>query len=300
MWEKIIEPIIDNIKTNVVDNWDEFAVDFIFSILIIILTLIALGIANRIIERAFDNARHMNKIKGININDDEASLKRLETLKIATKSITKMIIVVIGSITVLGQFVDITGMLAVAGVGSIVIGLGAQSLISDIVAGFSIIYENHFAVGDYVTINNVSGFIEEISIRSTKYLDFNGDLHIINNSSINFCTNHSRSDNRSDFLVGIAYEEDVDRAMEIMKEECKTVYESEKELWLKEPIVLGIEGLDASAVNVKIGVFTNPVDGFAGRSLMQSAIKKRMENEGIEISYNKLVLYKGEEAVENG
>jgi small conductance mechanosensitive channel len=101
-------------------------------------------------------------------------------------------------------------------------------------------------------------------------------------------------------LVGIAYEEDVDRAMEIMKEECKTVYESEKELWLKEPIVLGIEGLDASAVNVKIGVFTNPVDGFAGRSLMQSAIKKRMENEGIEISYNKLVLYKGEEAVENG
>ena len=88
--------------------------------------------------------------------------------------------------------VDTTALIASVGILTLVVGLGAQPLIADIIAGIFIIFENEYNVGEIISINNFRGTVTEIGIRSTKILDAAGNIMIINNSSIGDVVNLSR------------------------------------------------------------------------------------------------------------
>lgn len=88
--------------------------------------------------------------------------------------------------------VSVAGILAVAGVGGVAIGFGAQALVKDVITGLFILLEDQFGVGDSVTINGLEGRVEAIGIRATRLRSGNNDLHIIPNGSIGAVTNRSK------------------------------------------------------------------------------------------------------------
>ena len=108
-----------------------------------------------------------------------------------------------------------------ASIGGIAVGLGAQSLIKDLINGFFILFENQFGVGDHVTLGNFNGIVKSIGIRTTVIRDFTGDIHSIPNGSIIGVTNHSRNDIRFIVDVNISYEEDIEKVIDVIKITCE-------------------------------------------------------------------------------
>ncbi|MBR1629345.1 MAG: mechanosensitive ion channel [Lachnospiraceae bacterium] len=126
----------------------------------------------------------------------------------------------------LAQFgVNTRTLLASAGILSLVIGLGAQGLVTDIVAGLFIIFENQFAVGDYVQVGDWLGFVTEIGIRTTK-ISFQGEVKCFNNSDIRGVRNLSASDTSiANCEIGFSYEDSLTKLQEIFDQELPLLQE---------------------------------------------------------------------------
>ena len=118
---------------------------------------------------------------------------------------------------------------ALVSAGGFAIGLGAQSLVKDLINGFFVLFEDQYGVGDHVTIGQFEGIVESIGIRTTVLRDFTGDLHLIPNGSVLEVTNHSRGDIRFIVDVEIAYEENVDKAIEVIKRTSDLFEEKHKD-----------------------------------------------------------------------
>ncbi|MDR1913135.1 MAG: mechanosensitive ion channel family protein, partial [Clostridiales bacterium] len=88
--------------------------------------------------------------------------------------------------------VAVESVLAVAGIGSVAIGFGAQTVVKDVITGMFILLENQYNIGDIITVNGLTGEIESLGVRTTKIRNINGNLHILPNSAIVAVTNMSR------------------------------------------------------------------------------------------------------------
>lgn len=169
---------------------------FIKIILIIVLAYIAVKISVKILDYIMRTSLKANSKLGI-----QSSEKRSDTIHKLIKSATKYLIYFIAIIQILSTFgVNTAGILASAGLVSVAIGFGAQSLVKDIITGFFIILEGQFDVGDYVKINNQAAFIAEgkilaLGLRSTKILSNGGEVYFVPNSSINQVINYSQNYN---------------------------------------------------------------------------------------------------------
>jgi len=152
-------------------NLDELNSPLLTSLLI--LTLAALGLlvvrvtAKRIL-------RIVSAAKGL----DEERRQRLSTLAQITRWAVNLLIVVVALLMLLSTCgVDITPLLAGAGVAGLAISLGAQTLIQDFISGLLILIENQYAVGDVIEVGTVSGTVERLTLRATCVRDVNGRLH---------------------------------------------------------------------------------------------------------------------------
>jgi small conductance mechanosensitive channel len=120
---------------------------------------------------------------------------RADTLSKLLRSAVTCVVWFVAAIQILkvGLGVDATGILAAAGVLGVAVGFGAQSLVRDIITGFFLLFENQFSVGEKVTVDNFTGTVKELGLRSTKICSENGDILTIPNGSIAKVVNHSRS-----------------------------------------------------------------------------------------------------------
>jgi small conductance mechanosensitive channel len=217
--------------------------------------------------------------------------KKSETLAGILKSVIKYVVYIIMGISVLDTLnIPTQPILATAGLGGIAIGFGAQSLVRDVFTGFFILFEDQYGVGDYVTINGVTGTVEELGLRITRIRSFNGELHIIPNGEIKAVTNASRGNSLAIIDVGITYESDQEKALGILTEVASAYYENNKDKAAEMPSVLGIIRLEEYGVIIRTIVKTNPLMHWNVerelRKLMLDAFKK----EKIEIPYPKRVM----------
>jgi small conductance mechanosensitive channel len=217
--------------------------------------------------------------------------KKSETLAGILKSVIKYAVYIIMGISVLDTLnIPTQPILATAGLGGIAIGFGAQSLVRDVFTGFFILFEDQYGVGDYVTINGVTGTVEELGLRITRIRSFNGELHIIPNGEIKAVTNASRGNSLAIIDVGITYESDQEKALGILTEVASAYYENNKDKAAETPSVLGIIRLEEYGVIVRTIVKTHPLMHWNVerelRKLMLDAFKK----EKIEIPYPKRVM----------
>jgi small conductance mechanosensitive channel len=148
--------------------------------------------------------------------------------------------------------INITPILASAGVLGIAIGLGAQSLIKDFFAGFLILLEEQFNVGDTVKIGETTGTVEQLTLRVTRVRALDGSLTTIPNGSIGAVVNYSKGWSRVVLDIEIDYKEDVDRAMRVALETAKRVKEERPADIIEEPTMLGVDKLGASSVTLRL------------------------------------------------
>lgn len=251
----------------------------IMIVIIFILMMIVIRIANKFIDRMVKNQIESNH----KFSMDE---KKAKTIGILLKSLVKYSV----------YFLGITSMLSIvfgaiswafASVGGVAVGLGAQSFIKDMINGIFILFEEQYSVGDYVTIDNSKGIVKAIGLRTTELRDFNGDIYIIPNGSIQVIVNHSKGDMRVLVDIGIAYEADIELAISVINEVCSKYNQENPNITT--PIeVLGVTALNDSNVNIRVIGETKPMKQWEAERELMKRIKLEFDKRGIEIPYNKV------------
>ena len=223
--------------------------DFLSCVTILIICAIAWRLGTRIIGGIFERAKKSKKL-----HMTEQQIKKVDTTRTISQSIFKYLVFIVWTLVTLQVFdVPVGSLLAVAGVGGIAIGIGAQSLVKDILNGIFILFENQFSVGDIIKISDMVGTVEDFNFRTTRIRSFDGDLHIIPNGEIRFVTNRSIGFRRVVLDVDICYEEDADKVIGIIGEELKKA-EGEIGEITGGGKVLGVSALSEHSVTIKFCV----------------------------------------------
>jgi small conductance mechanosensitive channel len=175
---------------------------------------------------------------------------------------------------------NLAPLLAGAGVIGLAIGFGAQSLVKDVITGFFIIFEDQFAVGDVVQIGTFKGTVEEIGIRVTRIRSWTGEVHIIPNGSIIQVTNYSVNNSMAVLDISIAYDADIDGAVELIKQTLKQGYELSDKILL-EPEVLGVQTMSTTEVVIRVIAECKPNAQFAVSRQMNALIKRAFDERGL-------------------
>ena len=196
-----------------------------------------------------------------------------------------VIVVVIAVLAVWG--VDTTALITGAGVLTLVVGLGMQSLIADVVAGLFIVFENAFNVGDYITVDGFRGEVIEMGIRTTK-LKAMGNIKIFNNSDLKSILNHSVDLSTAKSLIDIEYGAYIPKVEEIIKKKLPEL-KIEKAL---EPVSYdGVNALGASGVTLQFTTKCNEGDIFSVQRNLNAALKNMFDDNDIGIPFNQIVIH---------
>ena len=252
-------------------------------VITIIIFFILIKVSNGLVNKFFNENKK-------NITPQER--KRVLTLKKALKTFLRTALLLTELLTVLSFFTDVGALLAVAGVGTLAIGFGAQGLVEDVMSGFVIIFENQFSVGDYVTIDNDHyGVVETIGVRTTAIREMDGGLFIIHNGKIDRLINHSKGTIKAVVDVGVAYEENIDYVLSVLREICEEVYNANETLFVGKPEVLGVTRMDPSSMNIRIIADEDAARKVKAETALRKRIKEVLDEKGIEIPYGKYVVY---------
>ena len=220
--------------------------------------------------------------------------KRALTLAGIVKTVGTTMIVVIATMMGLREFgLDITPIIAGAGVVGVAVGFGAQSLIKDVIGGFFIILEGQFGVGDVIKTGEISGQVERLDLRVTVLRDVNnGAVHFIPNSELKVVSNLTKGWSQVALNIGVAYREDIDRVVSLLERIGQELAADARmgAMMLKPPEVLGIEAFGESQVTIQVLVKTLPQKQWEVARELRKRIKAAFDKEGIEIPYPHRVL----------
>ena len=258
---------------NILGYLREFLTNELIGKLFHILILILVGVLiHRIIPRVLGKLILKTKI-----NQSERKIQTL--LSIATSILNYFIyIAVFYNILLIFGFNEMT-LLSIFSVFGVAIGLGSQNFARDIMNGFFINIEDQFSVSDHVVINNITGVVEEIGLRTTVIRAPDGTVHIIPNSMITIVANRSRGFSKAIINAEISSTTDIDRVLFILKDEMITQKAMVKEI-INVPVVIKIE---QENMPVKIRVIADCAIGEKENieGILRDSINKRLQDENI-------------------
>jgi small conductance mechanosensitive channel len=227
---------------------------------------------------------------------DRQPSARMRTLLPLFRNTVRVVIAVFVALTVLSELgIDIAPLLAGAGVIGLAVGFGAQTLVKDVIAGVFILLEETIAVGDVVTLGSNTGVVESLSIRTVRLRDLTGTVHTIPFGEVTSVLNLTKDFSYAVMDVGVAYREDVDEVIEVLKEVGAEVQADETfgPLILEPLEVLGLDSFSDSAVNIRVRFKTVPVKQWMVRREFNRRMKRRFDELGIEIPFPHQTLYFG-------
>ena len=226
----------------------------------------------------------------------EEAEKRVKTLSHIITGISITLIAITATFMVLDELgINIVPLLASFGILGVAIGFGAQSLFKDLIAGFFILAESQYNVGDVIKIADISGVVEEINLRRTIVRDLDGVVHVVPNGTITVASNYTRELARVNLNIPVSYDTDIDHAMAVINRVCKELCEEPawKELILKVPQALRVEKLGDSAVEIKVLGDTKPTKQLDVAGEIRKRLLKAFDEEGIEIPWPHMKVYFG-------
>ena len=210
--------------------------------------------------------------------------KRGRTISQLLRSVGRVGIVTIAVLLTFNVFINIAPILAGAGILGLAISFGAQSLVRDIISGFFILLENQFAVGDVIDAAGKSGVVERMTMRVVVLRDLDGAMHIIPNGEIKVVSNKTRGWARAVVDVAIPYTEDVDRVLNVVRDEAAQF--STDPVWglqFDGPVeVLGIEELRDTSVVIRTLLKTQPGSQWNVAREFRRRLKNRFDRETVE------------------
>ena len=194
--------------------------------------------------------------------------------------------------------IDITTILAGAGILGLAVGFGAQSLVRDVISGFFILFDDVLRGGDTVQIDGEVGTVEHVGLRVTTVRSLNGQLRYIPNGSLNTVGNYSRGWCRAIVTVGLAYEEDVEKGLKVLQEVGDAYAAENPELVVEPPLAQGVTGLNESDVGVRLLVKVKAAQQWAVERDLRRRVKSTFDERGVEIPFARRVLYVRTESAE--
>lgn len=203
----------------------------------------------------------------------------------------------VGGIIVLERLgVNTTPILAGAGIVGLAVGFGSQTLIKDLISGLFILFEESIRVGDWAMVGNQGGSVESVGLRTVKLRDMNGTLHVISNSSIDSLSNFSKVFSRTVMDIGVAYREDVDEVIEILKELGEELQKDpDHGPNILEPLeIFGLDRFEDSAVIIRTRFKTKPLKQWGIKREFYRLMKRAFDERGIEIPFPHRTVYMGE------
>ena len=238
--------------------------------LTIIVGLLILRVLRRLISRRIARKQDL----------PPRQMKQRETLRSLVSSVVGYIVYFFVALVVLRIFgIDLTSILAVAGIGSIAIGFGAQTLVKDIISGMFIWLEGNVNVGDIVTVSSYSGRVESITLRTTRLRGTDGSLYAIPNGDIRTVVCRSHGAQLAQVNVTVAHGQDLMRAQEVLQDECKLLAQ---EMKLKEePRVLACILNDARCMTLRVEAKCEEDDPWEMERILRLRMFERLRKEEI-------------------
>jgi len=230
--------------------------------------------------------------------DDAEFQKRAHTLGEVVRYVMVLAISTVAAMTILRELgINIGPVLAAAGIVGLAVGFGAQSLVKDVISGFFILMEDQIRVGDVVEIAGKGGLVEKVNLRTTVLRDVAGNVHYIPNGQISVVTNMTKEYSRYVFDIGVAYRENVDEVIEIIREvDAGLRNDPGFKNDILEPIeILGLDRFADSAVIIKARTTTLPIQQWRIGREFNRRIKKVFDERNIEIPFPHVKLYMGQD-----
>lgn len=187
--------------------------------------------------------------------------------------------------------VDTAALLAGIGILSLVVGLGAQPLIEDIIAGLFIVFENVFEVGDIIVVDGFRGTVKEIGIRTTQIEDAGGDIKVVNNSDIRTLVNMTSQLSLAISEVDIEYSESLERVELIINENLPAIKQNIPDI-AEGPYYMGVSKLGASGVTLRFSAKCPEIMKFQVERDLNRQIKLIFDKNNINIPFTQIVVHK--------
>lgn len=221
--------------------------------------------------------------------DSREAAKRRETMLPLVGSLLRYAVYFVAGVMALQVLgVDVTAILAGAGIVGLAIGFGAQSLVQDVITGFFILFEGAYMVGDFIEVAGREGTVEAITLRTTSVRAVDGHLYIIPNGEIKEIANYSKQYVNAVVDVGVSYEGDLERALEVLEQ---VGYAAEQEIAeVTGPPRTRVRDFGGSDIPLRLVVPVEPGKHRQVASELRRRIKAAFDAEGVEIPFSRHVV----------
>ena len=262
-------------------------------VIVIVVIAVAVYLICRPIIRSIIKRMVSHRMAG----EDEAEIQqRINTLSSILVKIAGIVILIVAVITILPEFgVNITSLIAAIGIGGLAIAFAAQSLIRDFIAGFFILLEDQYGIGDVVSIAGIAGVVEDITLRRTVLRDLDANVHSVPNGKVELSTNMTKKYSRVNLNVSVGYGENLKHVIDIINKICQEMAEDPqwKDDFITTPSVLRVDKLGDSGIDIKILGDTKPAKQWAIMGELRLRLKDTFDKEGIEIPWPHTKVYFG-------
>jgi moderate conductance mechanosensitive channel len=216
--------------------------------------------------------------------------KKSKTVTSLIRSVIKYLAILITMAVVLGIWgVDVSSIVAGIGVLTLIIGLGCQSLIQDVVSGLFIVFDDYFNVGDIVIVDGFRGTVQDIGLRTVKINDGLGDIKAITNSSINTVVNLSRSPNFVYLTMDVSYNEDLERVEGIIAKALPAIKAKLPQI-TDGPYYKGVDGFDDAGINLGFCCFCKVENRFQVKRDLQREFYQLFNDNDILFPYQQITV----------
>ena len=250
---------------------------------IVVLWLLAARVGNRTIDR-------------LEARGPDAGARARTLWAMARRLLLVVLIALLVLMVAAVWTLPLTPLLAVGSAVGVAVGFGGQSLVKDVIAGFFILAEDQYHIGDVVKLAGVAGAVVDIRPRVTVLRDLDGNVHYIPNGEIKVATNLTQEFAQVVLDIGVAYKESVDRVIEVITDELVALHQSED--WsssiLEEPQILGVDSLGDSAVTIRAVLKVTADERWLVKREALRRVKNRLDVEGIEIPFPHMTVVRGD------
>ena len=249
-----------------------------FSVLVVIISFFILFVVQSLIKKYLKHAA----AKQIHV----ARFKTLSRLLFSLLRYSVFIIAILVILSIWG--VNVVPAIAGLGIVGLVMGLGAQRMIQDMIAGFFIVFENHYAIGDIVEVNGFKGTVLELGLKSTTIQHWTGHIQIFSNSHMSPVINYSRHFAQALVTVSVPYDADIKLLTTTLNTSLQTL--KENTAIISDVIVLGVTKFLASGIELTVTCQTKPNLQYGVEREIRLFLLEQLKQLNIEIPYDHIVI----------
>lgn len=269
--------------TEFTNDLGSHAADILIGAIKIVGVVILARIVIYVLRRVFKRLLRTRALR----RPESAIGRKADTIQSVSDSIIRYTVYFLSFMAILGILglgAAVASLLAAAGIGGIVIAFGAQSLVKDVFAGLFLLFEDEYAVGDYIETDGEKGTVEAITLRTTRIKRFSGEIATIPNGTINKVINYSKGDILAVIDISVSYNTDIEKASHIMQS-LGLEYMASHDNILEEPRVLGIIKLEDSSIVLRMVVRVQPLTQWETERALRRLIIEEFARSHVEIPF---------------